>query len=140
MAIDEHRRAKLAALITALSPELARTMREVVLTACGHNYNEVQAHAWGLCSCNEKTPCPPWVEIGFHAAEEFEAAARNAGPRATGAAVGSNAKLDDVLDETAFQMTGLLRNVVVDADEIKSSRADSDPEVFADGTDPKIKP
>jgi hypothetical protein len=140
MAIDEHRRAKLAALITALSPEHARTMREVVLTACGHNYNEIQAHAWGLCSCSEKVPCPPWVEVGFRAAEEYEAAVRSAAPRSPGAGVGSNAKLDDVLDETAFQMTGLLKNVVVEPDEIKSSRSDGDPEVFTDRTDPKYKP
>jgi len=138
MAIDEHRRAKLAALITALSPENARTMREVVQNACGHNYNEIQAHAWGLCSCSEQTPCPPWVEIGFRAAEEFEAAVRNAGPFQKGSGVGSDAKLDDVLDETAGQMTGLLRNVVLEPEEIKSSRSSDDPDVFSD-TDPKIK-
>ncbi|MBN2361042.1 MAG: hypothetical protein JXR83_16420 [Deltaproteobacteria bacterium] len=139
MAIEEHRRAKLAALITALSPEHGRALREIVLSACGHNYNEVQAHAWGLCSCEENTPCPGWVEIGFRAAEEYEAAVRNAAPREPGGAVGDKAKLDDVLDETAGQMTGLLRNVVVDTEEIKSSHQLDDTDTFVDETDPKYK-
>jgi hypothetical protein len=139
MAIDEHRRAKLAALITALSPDHARAMRDIVLNACGHNYNEVQAHAWGLCSCTDSTPCPPWVEVGFRAAEEYEAAVRSAAPKAPPAGGSSEAKLDEVLDETALQMTGLLRNVVVEPEEIKSSRPPEDSGVFVARTNPKNK-
>lgn len=130
MAIEEQRRAKLAALVTALSIEQVKLLKAQVQGACEHSYNEVQHHAWGMCDCDAEA-CPEWVDKGFSAAEVFCSSA--AAQRLRPASMVS--QINDVLDETALEMTGLLRGVVLDADEIKSSKDAEDGDVFSSSGD-----
>jgi len=133
MAIEAERRARLSARVTALSKEQSQALKQSVSEACGHTYSVLQKHAWGLCDCGDGSACPEWVETGFAAAEALVAdSARLKLPPSdspfapiddAAQARSADRKLDDVFDETAMQMTGLLRGVVVDEDEIKSSKA-----------------
>ncbi|MFH1810242.1 MAG: hypothetical protein ABIJ09_15960 [Pseudomonadota bacterium] len=132
MPIAEQRRARLAAQITTLSLEQVRELKGSVEKSSGHSYNEVQTHAWGMCGCAGNA-CPPWVEQGFTAAEQ---AVRGASLAASGHAA-KREEIADVLDMTALEMTGLLRGVVLDADEIKSSKQAEDGDVFASNDDDK---
>ena len=129
MAIEEQRRARLAAQVTTLSIEQVKMLKAQVQGACEHSYNEVQHHAWGMCGCDAGR-CPDWVEQGFAAAEAFCASSTQGirSPR-------QDLHIGDVLDETALEMTGLLRGVVLDADEIKSSKEAEDGDVFASSGD-----
>lgn len=130
MAIEEHRRARLAAQVTTLSIEQVKMLKAQVQGACEHSYNEVQHHAWGMCACDAGV-CPTWVEKGFASAEAF--CARSASQAIRGKE--QDLRIGDVLDETALEMTGLLRGVVLDADEIKSSKEAEDGDVFASSGD-----
>ncbi len=129
MAIDQQRRARLAALVSTFDLERNQAMKAVVEGACGHSYADVQHHAWGMCDCAEAA-CPPWVEAGFAAAEQFGA---SGGPQLS---AGTKQKdIGEVLGETALEMTGLLRGVVLDDEEIKSSKDAEEGDVFASSDD-----
>jgi hypothetical protein len=132
MPIQERRRARLAAQITTLSLEQVRTLKASVEKQSGHSYSEVQTHAWGMCHC-AGAACPAWVEAGFVAAEKALGAAA-ASPVRTAA---RHEDIAEVLDMTALEMTGLLRGVVLDQDEIKSSKQAEEGDVFSGGDDDK---
>lgn len=126
MSIDQHRRARLAAIVTTLAPEQVQRLKTAVEDACGHPYSDVQTHAWAMCKCG-RAPCPQWVEQGFAAGEVFVQDPSTQ----TVAAPENSSNLDAVLDETALEMTGLLRDVVLDENEISSSKEAEQGDVFA---------
>jgi hypothetical protein len=125
MSITEQRRARLAARVSTLSLEQVRALKASVEQHSGHAYNDVQTHAWGMCPCGP-VPCPPWVELGFVAAEQLVDQYKPSADKAA-----KREQIAEVLDMTALEMTGLLRGVVLDQDEIKSSKQAEDGDVFA---------